>query len=196
MHKAEPYATAVMGNSMVWRTSCIRRSRRERCAGGMGGAGRRALAARNSLAASWQAPRAASLRERCNCLATRMPNSRSVLARSRASAVSIDSSIFVYLYRRNSEGLRPGKMPASVRWVLYCANAASTDLTRSAASGVTADSKRLITLPFLSTRNLVKFHLISPPVLGLADLSVRYWYSGVVSVPFTETLLIIGNVTL
>src|ERR1035441_1086752 len=122
-----------------------------------------------------------------------MPNSRSVLARSRASAVSIDSSIFVYLYRRNSEGFRPGKMPASVRQVLYCANAASTDLTRLAASGVTADSKRLIALPFLSTRNLVKFPLISPPVLGLADLSVRYWYSGVVSVPFTETLLIMGN---
>jgi hypothetical protein len=57
----------------------------------------------------------------------------------------------------------------------YCAKAASTALTKSVDSGVTADSKRLITLPFLSTRNFVKFHLMSPPVLGFADLSVRYW---------------------
>src|ERR1035441_7111360 len=98
-------------------------------------------------------------------------------------------------YRRILEAFRSGKTPAKVSQSPYCANAASTALSNSAASGVTAGSKRLITLPFVSTRNLVKFHLISPPVRGLTDLSVRYWYSGVVSVPFTDTLLIMGNVT-
>ncbi len=43
----------------------------------------------------------------------------------------------------------------------------------SGESGLTGDSKRAMTLPLRSTRNFVKFHLISPPVLGLADVSVR-----------------------
>lgn len=37
---------------------------------------------------------------------------------------------------------------------------------------------------------------MSPPVFGFADLSVKNWYSGVWSSPFTETLDIIGNFTL
>src|SRR5882757_6075897 len=40
-------------------------------------------------------------------------------------------------------------------------------------SGVTAGSKRSSGLPLRSNRNLVKFHLISPPICGLTDLSVR-----------------------
>jgi hypothetical protein len=40
-------------------------------------------------------------------------------------------------------------------------------------SGVTADSNRSTGLPLRSNRNLVKFHLISPPICGLTDLSVR-----------------------
>ena len=46
----------------------------------------------------------------------------------------------------------------------YLASAFSTADTNSGEDGVTFDSKRAITLPFLSTRNFVKFHLISPPV--------------------------------
>ena len=44
------------------------------------------------------------------------------------------------------------------------ASAFSTAETSSVESGATLDSKRLITLPSLPTRNLVKFHLTSPPV--------------------------------
>ena len=40
-------------------------------------------------------------------------------------------------------------------------------------SGVTAGSNRSTGLPLRSKRNLVKFHLISPPICGLTDLSVR-----------------------
>src|SRR6267154_4128494 len=40
-------------------------------------------------------------------------------------------------------------------------------------SGVTAGSNRSSGLPLRSNRNLVKFHLISPPICGLTDLSVR-----------------------
>jgi hypothetical protein len=42
----------------------------------------------------------------------------------------------------------------------------------SGESGVTAGSKRAIGRPLRAMRNLVKFHLISPPTLGAA---VRYW---------------------
>src|SRR6267154_2412093 len=65
----------------------------------------------------------------------------------------------------------------------------------SAESGVTAGSKRARIWPSGPTRNFVKFHWISPPVFGFADLSVKYRYSGVLSSPFTETLDIIGNFT-
>src|ERR1019366_5564645 len=43
----------------------------------------------------------------------------------------------------------------------------------SGESGVTAGSKRATTLPSRSTRNLVKFHLISPATAGLAAPPVR-----------------------
>src|ERR1700685_723709 len=66
----------------------------------------------------------------------------------------------------------------------------------SGESGVTSDSKRAITRPSGPIRNFVKFHSISPPVLGFACLSVRNLYRGVMSRPFTETLDIIGKVTL
>ena len=45
----------------------------------------------------------------------------------------------------------------------------------SGESGVTAGSKRATTLPSRSTRNLVKFHLISPATAGLAAPPVRKW---------------------
>ena len=64
-----------------------------------------------------------------------------------------------------------------------------------AQMAVTADSKRCTTCPLRSTRNLVKFHLISAAIDGSVCL-VRYWYSGVWSSPFTDTLLYRGNVTL
>src|SRR5947209_4162886 len=47
--------------------------------------------------------------------------------------------------------------------------------TISAESGFTGDSNRAITLPLLSTKNLVKFHLISPPNAGSVSLLVRNW---------------------
>src|SRR5579864_6110760 len=55
----------------------------------------------------------------------------------------------------------------------YCFRADSMALTTLGASGFTAGSKRASTLPSRPTRNLVKFHLMSPPVVGLAVLSVR-----------------------
>src|SRR5450755_337944 len=58
-------------------------------------------------------------------------------------------------------------------FVLYRLRAASIASTTGWASGFTAGSKRAITLPSRSTRNLVKFHLISPPVVGLSSLLVR-----------------------
>src|SRR4051812_24928488 len=73
----------------------------------------------------------------------------------------------------------------------YRASACSTACFTSAESGVTAGSNRRMILPSLPMRILVKFHLMSPPVS-----EVRYWYSGTISPPFTDTLLIIGNVTL
>ena len=51
----------------------------------------------------------------------------------------------------------------------YFCSAFSTAPTSSGESGSTPDSKREMTFPFPSTRNLVKFHLTSPPAL-----SVRY----------------------
>jgi len=46
--------------------------------------------------------------------------------------------------------------------------------TNPADSGVTADSNRETTFPLRSTRNLVKFHLISPAFFGSVALPVRY----------------------
>src|SRR3954463_10934240 len=78
----------------------------------------------------------------------------------------------------------------------YFPSACSMTAVTSAESGVVAGSKRETTLPLRSTRNLVKFHLISPAVFGLGAVLVRYLYSGVVSSPFTDTLDIMGNETL
>src|SRR6202049_4331535 len=77
----------------------------------------------------------------------------------------------------------------------YFFKAASTAETRPPESGSTSGSNRWITLPLRSTRNLVKFHWISPPVLGLVLASVRNWYRGALSAPFTEILENIGKVT-
>lgn len=44
----------------------------------------------------------------------------------------------------------------------YRGNCASIAVVTSLESGVTAGSKRSITVPFRSTRNFVKFHWISP----------------------------------
>src|SRR5215467_7445593 len=62
-------------------------------------------------------------------------------------------------------------------------------------SGVTSGSKRWITLPLRSTRNLVKFHLMSP-VTPVPVCWVRYVYRGAWSAPFTEILENIGKLTL
>src|SRR5258708_6973075 len=77
----------------------------------------------------------------------------------------------------------------------YFFTAASTADINSRDCGSTAGSNRWMTLPSRSTRNLVKFQLISPPVLGFALGSVRNWYNGALSPPFTDILENIGKVT-
>src|SRR5260370_28366096 len=72
----------------------------------------------------------------------------------------------------------------------YFRSAFSTAPANSGESGSTPDSKRVITFPFPSTRNLVKFHLTSPPAV-----SVRNFYSGALSQPLTEILEYMGKVT-
>lgn len=60
----------------------------------------------------------------------------------------------------------------------YCfSNFAMAEVT-SGESGVVAGSKRSVTLPDLSTRNFVKFHLMSPATAGFASV-VSHLYSGV-----------------
>src|SRR5436190_11064953 len=73
------------------------------------------------------------------------------------------------------------------------ASAASMSPRRD--SGESLGAKRLITLPSLPTRNLVKFHLIVlvPRIPGASDVS-HFQSLGALS-PLTSTLLIIGNVT-
>src|ERR1019366_5194796 len=75
-------------------------------------------------------------------------------------------------------------MPDPYRSAFSIAAATSGD------SGVTLGSKRATTLPFLFTRNLGKFHWISPPV------AVRNRYSGAWSSPLTEIFEYMGKVTL
>src|SRR6516162_1249541 len=75
------------------------------------------------------------------------------------------------------------------------ASAFSTAEVSSGDSGSTFESKRAITFPSGPTRNLVKFHPISPPVSGCSLLSVRNWYRGVMSLPLTETFAIIEKLT-
>jgi hypothetical protein len=60
------------------------------------------------------------------------------------------------------------------RSCFYCFRADSMAATTSGESGVVAGSKRETGLPLRSKMNLVKFHLMSPPMVGLAVLSVRY----------------------
>src|SRR5271154_6015994 len=55
---------------------------------------------------------------------------------------------------------------------VYCRAFSMAEVT-SGESGFTLGSKRPITVPSRPTRNFVKFHWISPPVFGLAVLSVR-----------------------
>ena len=62
-------------------------------------------------------------------------------------------------------------------------------------SGESFGANRLITLPSLPTRNLVKFHLIErvPRMPGASAAS--HFQIGAAESPLTSTLLIIGNVT-
>src|SRR5262245_46117613 len=66
----------------------------------------------------------------------------------------------------------------------------------SFAEGAVFGSKRAASLPSVPTRNLVKFHLISPAKLGSVSLSVRYLYIGWMPSPFTTIFANIGKVTL
>jgi len=85
--------------------------------------------------------------------------------------------------RRRRSCARAASMFADCRephWREFAAgyrSAASMALFSSGDSGATAEPKRAITFPFRSARNFVKFQRISPPVEGLAFLSVRNWYS-------------------
>jgi hypothetical protein len=61
--------------------------------------------------------------------------------------------------RKPSRDGLPGSRPKH-----YCFNCFSIAATTSFESGVTSGSKRCTTFPLRSTRNLVKFHLISPRI--------------------------------
>lgn len=63
----------------------------------------------------------------------------------------------------------------SRRILAHCANVFSIAATTCGESGVISGSKRATIFPLRSNRNLVKFHLISPPVFGFSEESVRYW---------------------
>ena len=65
-------------------------------------------------------------------------------------------------HRRNRKHPTQDRRP--FRRCLYFFSALVTASTKAGSSGVTAGSNRAITFPSRSTRNLVKFHLISPPV--------------------------------
>lgn len=60
-----------------------------------------------------------------------------------------------------------------IGYTSYCFKAVSIAAITSGESGFTAGSKRARILPSRETRNFVKFHLISPPVVGLVAFSVR-----------------------
>src|SRR5215471_8750042 len=91
-------------------------------------------------------------------------------------------------------------MPLSKIYTLhqldYCCRAFSIACTTWSLSGFTCGSNLATILPCRSTRNLLKFHFISPPYSGFEALSVRYLYSGSMSSPFTDILENIGKVTL
>lgn len=55
--------------------------------------------------------------------------------------------------------------------------------------GSTVDEKRFTTLPFLSTKNFVKFHSTLAPVVW----SFRYSYNGIAFSPFTSTYIKVLN---
>src|SRR5271169_5118262 len=89
-----------------------------------------------------------------------------------------------------------GKRDANLLAIYFFDNSVSTALVRSDDSGLMADSKRPTITPLRPTRNLVKFHLMSPPNFGSVSFEVSSLYSGVMPFPLTTTFDSIGNVTL
>src|SRR5271163_4458415 len=69
--------------------------------------------------------------------------------------------------------LPPAVLDAGAEIYFLLSRAASIAVVTCGESGVTAGSNRSTGLPLRSNRNLVKFHLISPPIWGFTDLSVR-----------------------
>src|SRR5712691_1070094 len=74
---------------------------------------------------------------------------------------------------RQSSANRTG--PAGFAQDLSAARASSIAEVTCGESGVISGSNRVMTRPSGPMRNLVKFHLISPPDCGFEDLSVRNW---------------------
>lgn len=101
--------------------------------------------------------------------------------------MTVDAAGFAYVvgFISSADFTTPaahGKLPRSIPESAFCANGAgywvsafSMAATTCGESGVTSGSKRATIFPLRSTRNLVKFHLISPPVFGCNEESVRYW---------------------
>ena len=65
--------------------------------------------------------------------------------------------------------------PAGFAQDLSEARASSIAEVTCGESGAISGSNRVMTRPSGPMRNLVKFHLISPPDCGFEDLSVRNW---------------------
>src|SRR5690606_26854607 len=68
------------------------------------------------------------------------------------------------------------------------------DVTAS-LSGVSFELNRATTLPLRSTRNLLKFQVISPPNSPFVFLSVRNLYNGSISWPLADIFATLGKVT-
>src|ERR1700679_2569820 len=96
---------------------------------------------------------------------------------------------------KSPEGRHQSAKLLSEKDSIYCFTSFSISAITCGESGVTSGSNRATTFPFRSTKNFVKFHLMSPVTAGFASL-VRYAYKGVWSAPSTETFPYIGKVTL
>src|SRR5262249_14747225 len=90
-------------------------------------------------------------------------------------------------------GCQPARPTAQLH---FLASSSSMALTTLSESGFSAGSYRATISPLRPTRNLVKFHWISPPNFGFVSLLVRYLYSSDWPSPLTTTLDSMSNLTL
>jgi hypothetical protein len=108
-----------------------------------------------------------------NCVAYGFPPRRGGLGERDRILAEVELRVqYVKLdLRTAAAGLQGGRDVA--RKLIYF-KASSTAFTTAGSSGVTPGSKRAKIVPSLAIRNFVKFHRMSPPVLGFWSLSVRY----------------------